>query len=118
MISYQIYILLKKRLEIQIGKLGNFNFPSGVYVYSGSAKKNINKRLQRHFSKNKICFWHIDYLLADQNVKIIKIIKSNILECDLNKKNNGKVIARGFGSSDCKKGCKSHLIYIAKNNKY
>ena len=114
MISYQIHISLKKNIEINIGKLGVFSFLRGLYVYTGSAKKNIDQRIKRHFSQNKKFFWHIDYFLGNKYTEIVKIEKKNIFECDLNKITKGKSIVNGFGSSDCTKNCKSHLIY--KNN--
>ena len=115
MISYQIHINLKKNIEITIGKLGTFVFPRGLYVYTGSAKKNIDKRIKRHFSHNKNLFWHIDYFLANKDTEIIKIEKKNIFECDLNKMTKGRIIVNCFGSSDCRKNCKSHLIYRYNN---
>jgi Uri superfamily endonuclease len=33
-------------------------------------------------------------------------------ECILNQKASGEIIVAGFGSSDCKNGCKSHLKYL------
>ena len=51
--TYQLYIKLDKTIKLQIGKLGKFTFPKGDYIYTGSAKKNINTRIKRHFSKNK-----------------------------------------------------------------
>ena len=114
MSSYQIHISLKKNIEIQIGQLGIFKFPRGLYIYSGSAKKNIDQRIKRHLLQSKKLFWHIDYFLANKDTEIIKIEKKNISECDLNKNTKGKSIVCGFGSSDCINNCKSHLIY--KNN--
>ena len=48
--SYQLHILLKESTKIQIGKLGSFNFSKGKYIYTGSAKKNIEARINRHKS--------------------------------------------------------------------
>jgi len=110
--SYRLYIDLTKNLQIQAGKLGLFIFPKGNYVYTGSAKKNIDKRINRHLLKNKNLYWHIDYFLASENSKVLQIIKSDLGECDLNKKLEGRIIAKGFGSSDCKQNCGSHLKLI------
>ena len=86
-------------------------FPIGSYVYTGSAKKNIDKRIERHLSKKKNLHWHIDYLLNSDAVKIIDTKKSEMTECVLNKKTNGTIIIHGFGSSDCNLNCKSHLKF-------
>ena len=109
--SYQLFIIITKEIELKVGKLGKFIFPIGSYVYTGSAKKNIDKRIERHLSKKKNLHWHIDYLLKSDAVQIINIKKSRMTECSLNKKTKGTIIINGFGSSDCNLCCKSHLKY-------
>ena len=109
--SYQLFILVTKKIELKVGKLGKFIFPIGFYVYTGSAKKNIDKRIERHLSQKKNLHWHIDYLLNNDAVQIISTRKSQIAECSLNKKTKGTIIINGFGSSDCNLCCKSHLKY-------
>jgi|ETNmetMinimDraft_21_1059911.scaffolds.fasta_scaffold00610_2 Uri superfamily endonuclease len=110
--SYQLFIALSQATEIQIGRLGLFKFPKGTYVYTGSAKRSIDERIARHLSKDKNLHWHIDYLLANDQAKIIKVIQSEFEECVLNAGTKGGIIVKGFGSSDCKEGCKSHLIFL------
>jgi len=110
--SYQLFINVTKEINLKVGKLGKFIFPVGSYVYTGSAKKNIDKRIERHFSKKKNLHWHIDYLLNNDAVQIINTKKSQITECSLNKKTKGTIIINGFGSSDCNLSCKSHLKYM------
>ncbi len=109
--SYQLFIIVTKEIELKVGKLGKFIFPIGSYVYTGSAKKNIDKRIERHLSKKKKLHWHIDYLLKSEAVQIINIKKSQMTECSLNKKTKGTIIINGFGSSDCNLSCKSHLKF-------
>ena len=110
--SYQLFINVTKEINLKVGKLGKFIFPVGSYVYTGSAKKNIDKRIERHFSKKKNLHWHIDYLLNNDAVQLINTKKSQITECSLNKKTKGTIIINGFGSSDCNLSCKSHLKYM------
>jgi len=110
--SYQLFIALSQATEIQIGRLGLFKFPKGTYVYTGSAKRSIDERIARHLSRDKNLHWHIDYLLANDQAKIIKVIQSEFEECVLNAGTKGGIIVKGFGSSDCKEGCKSHLIFL------
>ena len=110
--SYQLFINVTKEINIKVGKLGRFIFPAGSYVYIGSAKKNIDKRIERHLSKKKNLHWHIDYLLNNDAVQIINTKKSEITECILNKKTKGTIIIDGFGSSDCNLCCRSHLKYL------
>ncbi|MEM5836385.1 MAG: GIY-YIG nuclease family protein [Candidatus Aenigmatarchaeota archaeon] len=117
---YSLFIELGKDQEIKIGKLGKFNFPKGFYIYTGSALNNLEARLERHLKKQKKKFWHIDYLLANKNAKIISVLKietSSKLECKLNQKIlkdlKASVLAKKFGSSDC--NCESHLLYLKTN---
>ena len=109
--SYQLFIIVTKEIELKVGKLGKFIFPIGSYVYTGSAKKNIDKRIERHLSKKKNLHWHIDYLLNNDALQIIDTKKSQMTECNLNKKTKGTIIIDGFGSSDCNLSCKSHLKF-------
>ena len=116
---YQLRISVGKICSISIGKLGTFTFPAGQYVYTGRAKKNLAQRIDRHKKRNKKCFWHIDYLLTDENVQLedITIISENFSdECSENKKllmRNASIVATGFGASDCKNDCGSHLLFLA-----
>ena len=111
--SYQLYIFLNEDVRVQIGKLGVFSFPKGNYIYTGSAKRNIEKRIERHLSSNKKLHWHIDYLLENSHTKIVTTRKTNFFECHLNKNTAGNKIILGFGSSDCKENCGSHLKYVS-----
>lgn len=112
--SYQLHINIKNNIEIQIGKLGKFTFPMGNYIYTGSAKKNIDERIKRHQSNSpdKKLHWHVDYLLDDENAKITEVQKFDEEECTLNQKATGEIIVVGFGISDCKNKCRSHLKYL------
>ena len=120
--SYQFFITLSQDTKIHTGRLGLFLFPRGLYIYSGSAKRNIDKRIERHLSKIKKLHWHIDYFLMEKETAVIKVLKSELEECELNRSVDGKIIVKGFGSTDCKKKlavqraryqfnkfCKTHL---------
>ena len=109
--SYQLRFILKQTLVIEIGKLGRFKFPAGEYVYTGSAKRNIDARISRHLSKRKKLRWHIDYLLAASHAKIIRVDVFDIEECVVNKDAEGQILVLRFGATDCKNGCGSHLKY-------
>ena len=110
--SYQLHINLSANIEIVIGKLGKFTFPMGNYIYTCSAKKNIDTRIERHKSRDKKMHWHIDFLLNNKNAKITEVQKFDEEECALNQKASGEIVIAGFGSSDCKNKCKSHLKYL------
>ncbi len=114
MTSYQLFIYLDKETEIVIGKLGTFRFPPGQYVYTGSAKRNIDARIKRHQSNNKKRRWHIDYFLLNPHTQILKVIQSGKSECRLNQLTKGEIIVQRFGASDCKSKCGSHLNYVGE----
>jgi Uri superfamily endonuclease len=107
--SYQLHILLERDVRIAVGRLGSFDFPAGCYVYTGSAKKNLEARVRRHCSRDKKLRWHIDYLLASPHARILRVGLSAEEECSLNQAVTGTVLIPGFGASDCVRGCGSHL---------
>ncbi len=117
--AYQIVLHIKKKTAIKIGALGEFDFPQGFYVYTGSAMRNLTKRVDRHLKKEKKLRWHIDYLTSHQDVKIVRSYtypSENKMECQLNKnllKHFVEIPVKRFGSSDCKV-CPAHLIYVGK----
>jgi Uri superfamily endonuclease len=112
MTTYQLRISVSKPINVKVGALGVYSFPRGSYIYTGSAKKNIDSRIAKHQSKNKKLRWHIDYLLNSSEVMIIKVSKTNRNECYWNKTVDGEIVVDKFGASDCRKGCGSHLKYL------
>lgn len=125
-----IYILLlfvAEEVTLTIGKLGKRSFPKGYYTYTGSAfgkgATSLKNRIGRHLEKDKQKFWHIDYLLAEENVFVEAIIVAEISEkreCETNQRiktiRGAEVTVEGFGSSDCKKNCESHLLHFSEIN--
>lgn len=120
---YTLTIILSRELSLNVGKLGAKKFPKGYYTYTGSAigkgDSSLKNRISRHLRKEKLKHWHIDYLLAHQNAKITAVIAAqtkNRLECAMNchlkEKGEAKIPVRGFGASDCKENCKSHLLFF------
>ena len=107
--TYQLVIRVYRRVEVTVGRLGTFTFPKGTYVYTGSAKRNFEARIARHLRKDKSLRWHIDYLLTALGVSVIEVRRASSAECELNQTIDGEIVAPGFGASDCKHGCGSHL---------
>ena len=118
---YLLFLKIEEDIELEIGSLGMQSLSKGSYIYVGSAfgPGGLEKRLYRHKRKEKKIFWHIDYLLNNENCRIKsigKLYSDQKLECELNKaihllfQNDGLYPIKGFGSSDCK--CQSHLLYI------
>ena len=113
-ISYQLVIEVGSRVRCKVGRLGVVDFPAGVYVYTGSARRNFEARLARHARATKTLRWHIDYLLAAPGVRIVKIVRSRRDECRLNQSVKGTVRVPGFGASDCTAGCGAHLKFCGE----
>jgi endonuclease-3 len=120
---YALILFLPKEVTVKVGRLGTQKLPRGYYTYVGSAlgksSSNLKHRITRHLKKEKQRFWHIDYLLQDENVSIEAVVAAETkkdMECNLNshmkKTKKAKVPVSGFGASDCRKGCKSHLLYF------
>ena len=110
--TYQLHIELTQDIAIQVGRLGRFRFPAGCYRYTGSARRNLIARVRRHLSNDKKLRWHIDYLLTAKGVRITNVSLSDEAECDCNRQTAGSIIIPGFGASDCRARCGSHLKYL------
>ncbi len=111
--TYILLVFLSHELEKVVGKLGVIRFKSGYYAYVGSAKKNFKHRIKRHISKDKKLFWHIDYLLCDEDVMVERIFwVDDVIEHEVARILNslGFYVIKGFGSSDC--DCIGHLFYV------
>lgn len=112
LITYQLEIAVAAPIRIAIGRLGTCVFPNGRYIYTGSARQNLEARIARHLRSEKKLRWHIDWLLAAPGVSVVAVKRSSKEECALNQKVRGTAIMPGFGSSDCRHGCGSHLKYL------
>jgi len=119
---YTLILFVSKETTVTIGRLGKQKFPRGYYSYAGSAlgkATGLKHRISRHLRKEKRRFWHIDYLLADENVSVEAVVAAETnekMECSLNsymkKMSGAEVPVCGFGASDCRKNCRSHLLYF------
>ena len=100
--------------ELAIGRLGVFSFRKGLYVYVGSARRNLRARIGRHLRPEKTRRWHFDYLRPHLRIIGVETFPGDEGECRLFRKlmaeRGGTVPVRGFGSSDC--GCDAHLFYV------
>ncbi len=112
LITYQLKIEVERPVTLRIGNLGEFLFPAGRYVYTGSARRNMEARIARHLRRDKTLRWHIDWLLSSTAVEVVAVRRSRAEECVLSAKVRGDVLVPGFGASDCRAGCGSHLRYL------
>jgi len=112
---------MRRPAVICAGGLGECSFQRGWYVYAGSAMGGLAARVRRHAAKTRTLRWHIDYLLACPDARLADVLlvpSARKLECPLNRAVlalPGAVPAfPGFGSSDCREGCVSHLTFFER----
>ena len=109
--SYLFLLKLRKKVFIRVEGLGDVSFRKGYYIYVGSARKNLSKRLERHKRQRKNTFWHIDYLRGTADVHtLLPILSEDDLECPVahSIRDFADWEIPCFGSSDCT--CPSHLF--------
>lgn len=114
--DYLMVLYTDKNLNLEIGSKGNIYFPKGYYIYVGSAKLNLAKRMERHKRKRKKMHWHLDYLRGHcEMIASLLIRTASDLECPLARAIDriAEWHVKNFGSSDC--NCESHLFGM-KNN--
>ena len=103
---------LTRPRQMWIGCLGCCSLKSGVYLYVGSAQRNLAARLARHQRKDKPLRWHIDYLSVEAEMlgaMIVPGAKSRECEVAGQLARWFDLAIRRFGSSDCR--CPGHLFY-------
>lgn len=117
---YTLIVNLATALSLPVGGLGVIELPRGLYTYTGSARgrtsTNLRNRLHRHLRAKNKQHWHIDYLLQARPstiVAVIYIVTSVDIECIIANailgRENFTASVRGFGASDCRNRCPSHL---------
>jgi sugar fermentation stimulation protein A len=114
--SYLLILHLKRRGNIQIGRLGSVSFRKGFYIYVGSAMANLSKRMERHRRIRKQHHWHIDDLRSVAEFHAVSAIRSSTrLECEIAEAFSeiAEWTIDGFGSTDC--SCKTHLFGMSKD---
>jgi Uri superfamily endonuclease len=122
---YAIILDIQDLYSLKINKK-EFQIKKGIYIYVGSALGlgGISKRIERYFQifngikRNK--HWHIDYLIpkAKRIIAIYAETNENY-ECRLfqalkNMEIENIEIVRGFGNTDCRAKCGSHLLYVGR----
>ncbi len=123
--TYVLIIHVPRERELKIGRLGSKRVPEGYYLYTGSAMgrgaQSLTGRISRHLSRDKRKRWHIDFLLGEEDVRVIDVLAIQSTtdgECKVNrylkKRLEAEIKIFGFGSSDCRRGCGSHLLYLGE----
>lgn len=113
---YCVIATMRETRRIRVGSLGEIEFPSGTYVYVGSAMAGVEQRIGRHARKHKKKRWHIDHLMerAEYVASAALPCETKSVECAvalaLSGCDGAVRTVPGFGCSDC--GCGSHLVYF------
>lgn len=110
---YCLVLRVSQASRVEVRRLGRRAFPRGWYVYTGSAKRNLEARLTRHLRRRKRFHWHIDYLREKATVQEVWVWPWALgAECRTNQMVHRMAQAgypcRGFGASDCR--CPAHLV--------
>jgi len=124
---YTLIIYVRKKIRLEVRKLGSLNFQEGYYAYTGSAlgdgATNLRRRVERHLRKRKTRHWHIDYLLANKRATVVAVVAAESSvnkECQINNAirniEGATIPVVGFGASDCKRHCKSHLVHCGEES--
>lgn len=118
--AYALIIRSKRALTLEVGHLGRFALPAGVFIYVGRAGRGLPARLARHRRKSKTVFWHIDRLTTRAGVFVEEIMvvpqkpqwECKLLRVCLECSGASAPIPR-FGAGDCRAGCPAHLLHYA-----
>lgn len=120
--TYLLGMFLHQDIALAVGRLGNFAFPAGYYVYVGSAQGpgGLSARLARHQRRKKRLHWHVDYLLAHARlIEVWTLASDQRLECVWAEAVAGmtgaQIVAPRFGASDCR--CTAHLVHFSRTPK-
>jgi Uri superfamily endonuclease len=118
--TYCLLLRLPQDHKITVGKLGEFDFPAGEYIYTSSAlgSGGLRARINRHLRHDKNPHWHIDWLKAEAEAEGGWFVTSELrTECiwaqSLIQIPGVSIPVLGFGSSDCQlhSNCTAHLVF-------
>jgi histidyl-tRNA synthetase len=120
---YSLVLEIPAELKLSIGK-SRFEIPQGTSVYCGSAMGpgGVEGRVARHlrvFSGGRTSrpHWHIDRLLAVAiSITAVSAHSKTSMECALasSLEARGMIPVHGFGNTDCRSGCRSHLLHALR----
>jgi len=122
--SYLLHLVLDQPLRLSVARLGIFDFPAGEYFYAGSARGpgGLKARVCRHARLTQHPHWHIDWLRPSARLSGGWAVTETAppaglpLECRwsqwLAAQPGAFIPAPGFGASDCRCGCRAHLVAL------
>ena len=111
--TYTLLVELESPATIEVGALGEREFPAGRFAYTGSALgpggfARVDRHRELAAGERDTRHWHVDYLLGHPAASVERVIRSGGLdaECEVAARIDGDPVA-GFGASDCE--CSTHL---------
>lgn len=115
MATYLLVVKATSNTRIAVGRLEDTEFKRGLYLYIGSAKRGLDKRIARHLIKQKKLYWHIDYILSSEQISVLEVwTKEANEECAIAHMVSNipetEIVRNGIGSSDCK--CFTHFYFF------
>jgi Uri superfamily endonuclease len=126
--TYVLALFVGAPRSILVGRLGEFAFPVGWYLYVGSAfgPGGLRARLERHLLRladGKRPHWHVDHL-REGSIWGGAWVRSSEqrLECEwataMRRLPDAQIVAPRFGASDCH--CPAHLVRVSSlpNNRW
>lgn len=114
---YALVLTSLKPVQLEF-KRKLYQLNAGCYVYVGSAKGvgGLKARVSRHLKSEKKIRWHIDYLTTGVTKPVCVIYaEDRAKECVLVPRLESLGFEhplQGFGSSDCRERCTSHILYL------
>jgi len=111
----------EKPFKVKIGRAGQAQIQKGLCLYTGSAlgrgASSLEKRVSRHYRKNKRIKWHVDFLTVRPEivVKMAVCLESpERFECQISQlitsKLHAKPVILHAGATDC--SCDGHLLFL------
>ena len=117
--NYIVVFTLETEVKFENPRFGAICLAPGYYLYCGSAhgNKGLRSRVTRHMSKLGKKFWHIDYIKEYlRPIEVWYQVSLEKNECHflqlLHNQPDSNLPITGFGSSDCREGCESHLVFF------
>ena len=111
--TYVLIIEVPKDVTFFVGSLGEIKIKKGALLYVGSGLNGVEKRIMRHFRREKKRHWHIDYITSILQPKIaVYIVDERKLEDAVAKEllsNHHLTPILGFGATDSK--LSTHLFW-------
>jgi Uri superfamily endonuclease len=143
--TYLLWIEVEQPLRFGAGALGELALEPGTYLYVGSARRALGARVRRHLTRAagrphvpvvldgwtlaslgplrpKRLHWHVDHLLEQSAARVreVTLLVGRHCECrlagDLRREAGATVPLLGFGASDCRKRCGSHLLRLPRDH--